>query len=128
MYEQINSQTLAFGRSLADSTIKANNLAVEGLERITRLQMKALESRLAATDAFLSEAVEVRDAEGLRAIWPKGFNLMKETTEKLYANNQEVFNVLLKTGEALGQLARRNIEGASETFAKRASPSKAAAN
>jgi Phasin protein len=128
MYEQINTHALAFGKSVTKSAVEGNNLAVEGIERITRLQLKTLENRLAAADAFLSEALEVRDADGLRTIWPKGFNLCKETTEKLYANGQEVFNVMLRTVEALGQLARRNIDGASETFARAASPSKAAAS
>ena len=128
MYEQINSQALTFGKNVANSALNANNVAVEGIERITRLQLKALENRLAATDAFLSEAFDVRDADALRTIWPKGFNLFKETTEKLYANSQEVFNVLLKTGEALGQLARRNVDSAGETFGKQASPSKVAVN
>jgi hypothetical protein len=128
MYEQLNSQALAFGKSVADSAVKANHLTIESLERIARLQFKAIEGRLAATDAFLAEAIDVRDAEGMKAIWPKGFNLVKEATEKLYAGNQAVFDILLETGEALGQLARRNIEDASETFGRQTSPTKAAAN
>lgn len=128
MYEQINTKALAFGRSVADSALKANHLTVESLERITRLQFKALENRLAAADAFLSEAADVRDAEGLRSIWPKGVDLCRETSERLYANGQEVFDVLLKAGEALSELTRRNVEQASETFGQTISQSKPAAN
>ena len=118
MYEQINSQALAFGKTVADSALKANSVATEGLERVARLQLKALEGRLAAADAFWSEAAGIRDPESLKAFLPKSVNLVKETTETLYANGQEVFNVMLKTSEALGQLARSNIERATTSFGK----------
>ncbi len=92
MYEQINTQALAFLEELsADTAFKAHFLAIEGLERVTNLQLKALEARVAATVDFMSEAAEVRDFDGLKTIWPKGVNLVKEAAEKLYANNQEVF-------------------------------------
>src|SRR5215469_9089396 len=118
MYEQINSQALAFSKSFADAAFKANSLAVEGFERITSLQLKTLENRVAATVEFWTEAAEVRDFDGFKSIWPKGVNLVKETTEKLYANGQEVFSVAVKTGEALGQLAKGSVENANETFTK----------
>ena len=118
MYEQINSQALAFSKNFADAAFKFNSLYVEGFERITNLQLKTLENRVAATVEFWSEAAEIRDFDGFKAIWPKGVNLVKETTEKLYANNQEVLSVAVKTGEALGQLTKTNLETASENFAK----------
>ena len=118
MYEQINSQVLAFSKSFADNAFKAHSLAVEGFERITELQLKTLENRVAATVEFFSEAAEVRDFDGLKTIWPKGVNLVKETTEKFYANGQEVFGVSLKTSEALGQLAKGSIEAANDNFTK----------
>ena len=71
MYEQINSQALAFSKSFADTAFKANSLYVEGFERITNLQLKALENRVAAAVEFWSEAAEVRDFDGFKAIWPK---------------------------------------------------------
>ena len=126
MYEQINSQALAFSKTLADTAFKANSLAVEGFERITSLQLKALENRFAATVEFWSEAAEVRDFDGLKTIWPKGVNLVKETTEKLYANGQEVFSLAVKTGEALGQLAKGSIETANDTFNKQVAVAKKA--
>ena len=124
MYEQINSQALAFSKSFADAAFKANNLAVEGFERITSLQLKTLENRVAATVEFWSEAAEIRDFDGFKTLWPKGVNLVKETTEKMYANNQELMNVAVKTGEALGQLAKGSIETANDTFVKQASAAK----
>jgi phasin family protein len=124
MYEQMNSQALAFSKTFADAAFKANNLAVEGFERITSLQLKTLENRVAATVEFWSEAAEIRDFDGFKTIWPKGVNLVKETTEKLYANGQEVLNVAVKTSEALGQLAKSGIENANDTFVKQASAAK----
>ncbi|MBS0438134.1 MAG: phasin family protein, partial [Proteobacteria bacterium] len=88
MYEQINSQFLALSKSFADNAFKAQNLAAEGMERIAALQLKTLENRVAATVEFLSEAAEVRDFDGVKAIWPKSVNLVKESTEKFYANGQ----------------------------------------
>ena len=127
MYEQINSQALAFSKSFADTMFKANSLAVEGFERITSLQLKTLENRVAATVEFWSEAAEVRDFDGLKTIFPKGVSLAKETTEKLYANGQEVFSVAVKTSEALGQLAKGSIESANENFTKQVNVVKKAA-
>ncbi|HSE11904.1 MAG TPA: phasin family protein [Rudaea sp.] len=124
MYEQMNSQALAFSKTLADTMFKANSLAVEGFERITSLQLKTLENRLAATVEFWSEAAEVRDFDGLKTIWPKGVSLAKETTEKLYANGQEVFSLAVKTSEALGQLAKGSIENANDTFTKQVNVAK----
>ena len=118
MYEQINSQFLALSKSFADTAFKAHSLAVEGFERITDLQLKTLENRVSATVELFSEAAEVRDFDAMKAFWPKSVNLVKETTEKFYANGQELFGVTLKTTEALGQLAKGSFENANESFTK----------
>ena len=127
MYEQINSQVLALSKSFADNAFKAHSLALEGFERITALQLKTLENRATAAAGFWSEAAEVRDFDGLKAIWPKGVNLAKETSEKLYADGQEVFGVSLKTSEALGQMAKGSFEAANENFSKQVNAVKKAA-
>jgi len=128
MYEQINTQILAMSKSFADNAFKAHSVAVEGLERIADLQLKALEKNVSATVEFWSQASEVRDFDALKSFWPKGVNLVKETTEKLYANNQEVFGVTLKTSEALGQLAKGSFEVANDNFTKQVNAVKKAAN
>ncbi len=127
MYEQINSQFLALSKSFADNAFKAQNLAAEGMERIAALQLKTLENRVAATVEFLSEAAEVRDFDGVKAIWPKSVNLVKESTEKFYANGQEIFGLTLKTSEALGQLAKGSFEAANDNFTKQVNNVKKAA-
>ena len=127
MYEQINSQFLALSKSFTDTAFKAHSLAVEGFERITDLQLKTLENRVNATVEFFSEAAEVRDFDALKAFWPKSVNIVKETTEKFYANGQEVFGVTLKTSEALGQLAKGQFEAANDNFTKQVNVVKKAA-
>lgn len=127
MYEQINSQVLALSKSFADTALKAHSLAVEGFERISAMQLKTLENRVSATVEFWSEAAEVRDFDGFKTIWPKGVSLVKETTEKFYANGQEVIGVSLKTSEALGQLAKGSFEAANENFTKQVNVVKKAA-
>ena len=127
MFEQINSQSLALGKSYADTFVKAQTIALEGFERITDLQIKTLEDRVNAAVQFWTEATDVRDFEAARAFWPKGVQLAKENAEKLYATSQEVFGVTLKTTEALGQLAKGSFENTSETIAKNVNSAKKAA-
>ena len=129
MFEQINNPSLALGKSYADAFVKAQGLALAGFERITELNLKAFEDRVKASVEFWSEAAEVRDFEGAKAIWPKGVQLAKESAEKLYATSQEVFGVSLKTSEAIGSIAKGSFETTSETLTKQvnAAAKKAAA-
>jgi len=127
MFEQMNAQSLALGKSYADAFAKAQAVAMEGFERIADLQIKTLEDRVNAAVQFWSEATEVRDFEGARAFWPKGVQLAKENAEKLYATSQEVFGVTLKTTEALGALAKGSFETTNETIAKQVNTAKKAA-
>ena len=127
MFEQINAQSMAFGKTYADAFAKAQTVAMEGFERITDLQIKTLEDRVNAAVQFWSEASEVRDFEAARNFWPKGVQLAKENAEKMYATGQEVFGVTLKTTEALGALAKGSFETTNETIAKQVNTAKKAA-
>ncbi|HEY6545141.1 MAG TPA: phasin family protein [Dokdonella sp.] len=127
MFEQINSQNAALGKSYADTFVKAQGLALAGFERITELNLKAFEERMKASVEFWTEAAEVRDFEGLKTISEKGVQLAKESAEKLYANSQEVFGVSLKTSEALGSLAKGSLENTSEAINKQAATARKAA-
>jgi hypothetical protein len=120
MFEQINNQTLAFGKTYADTFAKAQNLSLQSFERIAGLQMKAFENRMNATIAFWSEASEVRDLDGAKAIWPKGVQLAKDNAETLYATSQEVLGESLKTGEAIGSLVKGTFENTAETITREA--------
>ncbi|MBX3691699.1 phasin family protein [Dokdonella sp.] len=127
MYEQFNSQLLALGKNFADATVKAQGVTLEGFERIADLQIKSIESQVSAASAFWSEAAEVRDFDGAKAIWPKGVQLAKQSAEKLYSTGQEVIGVTLKTNEALGNLIKGSLEATNETVAKQVSAVKKAA-
>jgi len=131
MFEQINFQPLAFGKNYTDAFVKAQGLALAGFERITELNLKTFEDRVKASVDFWSEAAEVRDIEAAQAFFPKGAQFVKESAEKLYANNQEVLGVSLKTSEAIGALAKSSFETASkqvnDTIAKTAKATKKAA-
>jgi phasin family protein len=118
MYDQINSQFITASKNFADAMFKAHSVAIEGFERITELNLKTLENRMSATSEFLSEATEVRDFEGFKTLWPKSVNLVKESSEKLYSNTQEVVGIALKTNEALGQMAKGGFEAANDNFSK----------
>ena len=115
MFEQINFQPLAFGKNYTDAFVKAQGLALAGFERITELNLKTFEDRVKASVDFWSEAAEVRDIETAQAFFPKGAQFVKESAEKLYANNQEVLGVSLKTSEAIGSLAKSSFESVNET-------------
>ena len=128
MFEQINNPSLALGKGYADTFVKAQGLALAGLERITELNMKAFEAHMKASVEFMSEAADVRDFEGVKAIFPKGVQLAKESAEKLYANGQEVAGVSAKTGEALGSLAKGSFESTNETITKQVNAAKKAAS
>ncbi len=118
MFEQINTQSVALGKSYTDAFVKAQSLALASFERITELNMKTFEDRMKASVEFLSEAAEVRDMEAAKAFWPKGVQLAKESAEKLYATSQEVFGVSMKTSEAIGTLAKGSFENTNETITK----------
>jgi len=119
MFTQLNSQLLSFGKHLTDATFKAHSLTIEGMERIAEMNIKAMETQTNSALAFWSQALEARDFDGLKAMWPRSVNLVRESTENLYHNGQEVLGVSMKTSEALGELAKGAVEAANETFGKR---------
>lgn len=127
MIEQYNNQVLAFSKSFADAAFKLQGLALQNFEKIADIQLKTFENRATATAAFVSEALEVRDFEGLKAIWPKGVTLAKESAEKAYSTSQEVFGLTIKTGEAFGEIAKTNFAATNETLQNQVNSFKKAA-
>lgn len=128
MYEQMNSQFLSLGKNFADVAAKVQSVAMSGFESIAGLQMKAVENHVSASNAFWAEASEVRDFEAAKAIWPKGIQLAKESAEKMYATNQEVLGLTLKTNEQLGNLIKGSFEATNEAVAKQVNSVKKAAS
>ena len=114
MFEQINNQFVSATKQFADSALKANSLAFQNFERAMGVQLRTYETNVNATVAFLGEASEVRDLEGVKAIFPKGVALVKSSTEQFYNAGQEVLGQSLKTGEAIGQLYKAQFDAAND--------------
>ncbi len=117
MFNQMSNQFMAMTKNFADTAFKAHNLAVEGIERITEMNLKALESNVNASASFWSEAFEARDMEAYKAMWPKGMSVVKASAEKMYNHTKEVMGLGMKTSEALGNLAKGAFEAANENMA-----------
>lgn len=118
MYEQASNQFLALSKQAAETFIKANAIAVEGFEKLMDIQLKTIEDRVKVATDLMGQAGEVKDLEAARANFPKSVSLVKDSAEKFYATSQEVAGVLVKTGEAFGQLFKGSLEAANDSVAK----------
>jgi hypothetical protein len=114
MFEQINSQFVSLTKQFADSALKANSLVLQNVEHAVGVQLKTFEAGVSQAVAFFGEAAEVRDLEGAKAIFPKGVQLVKQSSEQFYNAGQEVLGQSLKTGEAIGQLYKAQFDAAND--------------
>ena len=104
-----------FTQQFAAAASRANRLALENAETVIGLQLRVIEKNVDATSAFFDEVAGTRDLEGYKTLWPKGLQVAKDNTERLVAASQEVFGLTLKASEAFGQIAKSQIETASDT-------------
>ena len=125
MYEQASNQFLALSKQAAETFIKANAIAVEGFEKLMDIQLKTIEDRVKVATDLMGQAGEVKDFDAARASFPKSVNLVKDSAEKFYATSQEVTSVLVKTGEAYGQLFKGTVEAANDSVVKATKAAKA---
>ena len=109
---QINEQFAAATRQFADAAAQVNRLALTNAEEVFGLQLAAIEQNVNATFAFWGELAEVRDADGLKAVWPKGVQVARENVERSISTGQEVLGRTLKANEAIGQVAKGQFEAA----------------
>ncbi len=115
MNQQFNEQFVAATRQFADTAAQANQLAIENAQAVFGLQMANLTDRMNATFAFLGEAAEVRDADGLKNLLPKGAQVARESVESSIAINQEVIGRTVKTNEQIGEIAKSQFEAAAKS-------------
>lgn len=115
MYQNLNEQFATASRQFADTAAQVNRLALENAEKIFGLQLATLEHNTNAAFAFLGEVAETRDFDGLKAVLPKGVQIARENLERAVSTGQEVYGRTLKTGEAIAQIAKGQIESASAT-------------
>ena len=109
---QINDQFAASTRQFADTAAQVNRLALANAEEVFGLQMATIAQNFNAAFAFWGELAEVRDADGLKAVWPKGVQVARENVERSISTGQEVLGRTLKANEAIGQIAKGQFEAA----------------
>ena len=109
---QINEQFAASTRQFADTAAQANRLALANAEEVFGLQMATIAQNFNAAFAFWGELAEVRDADGLKTVWPKGVQVARESVERSISTGQEVLGRTLKANEAIGQIAKGQFEAA----------------
>ena len=127
MTQQINNQIFAFTKQFTDSAFKAHSLALKGLEKVAELQLKALEQQTKVSAEFVAEAMETRDADGLRGLWEKGSNLSRENAERAVSVSQEVLAITQKTAESLNALVQEQRQAANDAVSAPVAAKKAAA-
>jgi hypothetical protein len=114
MYQQFNEQFAKSTRQFADTTAQVGRLALANTEAVFGLQLSAIEENMNATFAFFGELADVRDADGLKTVWPKGVQIARENVERTIGAGQEVFGRTLKTNEAIAQIAKSQFETAAK--------------
>lgn len=114
MYQQINEQFASATRDFADTAARTQRLALDNAQAVFGLQVAALEQNLNATVAFWNELSDTRDLDGLKAVLPKGLQVARENAERSIGTGQEVLDRTLKTNEAIGQIAKGQLEAASK--------------
>ena len=107
---QFNEQFAAASRQFADTAAQINRIALDNAEAVFGLQLTALGERANATFAFFGEAAQARDAEAFKTLFPKGVQVARENVERAVAIGQDVFGRTLKANEAIGQIAKAQIE------------------
>ena len=112
MYQNINEQFSATARQFADTAAQVNRLALAGAEKAFGLQLSTLEQNTNAAFAFWGELAEVRDFDGLKAVWPKGVQTVRESLERSVSAGQEVYGQAVATNEAIAQIAKGQVEAA----------------
>ena len=110
---QFNDQFSKAATQFADAAANVNRLALENAEKVFGLQLAAIEETVNASFAFTGELLQVRDADGLKAVWPKGVQVARTNAERSFSTVQEVFANTVKTNEAIGSLAKGQFEQAS---------------
>lgn len=113
MYQFNNEQFAAGTRQFAESFAQINRLALDNAEKAFALQIATLEENTNAAFAFAGELVEVRDFDGLKAVWPKGVQVARENIERTIGTQQEVLGQTLKANESIAQIAKGQFEKAS---------------
>ena len=101
MYQDFNQQFAAASRQFADTAAQVNRLALSSAEKAFGLQLSTIEQNTNAAFAFWGELAEVRDIDGLKAVWPKGVQTARESIERSVSAGQEAFGQTVATGSSI---------------------------
>lgn len=112
MYQNINEQFAATARQFADTAAQVNRLALESAEKAFGLQLATIEENTNAAFAFWGQLAEIRDVDGLKAVWPKGVQTARESIERSVSAGQEAFGQAVATNEAIAKIAKGQVESA----------------
>ncbi|MGY0610768.1 MULTISPECIES: phasin family protein [unclassified Luteimonas] len=112
MYQNTNEQFTAAARQFADTAAQVNRIALSSAEKAIGLQLSTIEQNTNAAFAFWGELAEVRDFDGLKAVWPKGVQVARESAERSVSASQEVFGQTVATNEAIAQITKGQVESA----------------
>jgi len=112
MSYSFNEQFTAAARQFTDTAAQINRLALENAQEVFGLQLNALGQNADATFAFLGEAAEVRDFDGLKTLLPKSVQITRENVERAVSTGQEVFSRTVKANEAIANIAKSQVESA----------------
>ena len=111
-FSNAQSQFNTATRQFADVAGQINRLTLENVEKAFGLQLATFEENVSAGFGFWGEVAEVRDFDGLKAVWPKGLQVARESLERSVSTGQEVLGGTVKTNEAIGQIAKGQFEAA----------------
>ncbi len=114
MSYQFNEQLNAYTHQFAAVAARVNRLALENAETLFGVQLRTLEKNVEATASYFGELAGARDLESYRDLWPKGLQVARDNAERVAAASQEVIGLTLRTGEALGELAKGQFESVTE--------------
>jgi hypothetical protein len=117
MYSQFQKQSLNLGKQFAEQAYKAQLAALKGISEIQGLQVKALEAQAKSNLAFVADSLEVREAQDITALWPKGVDFARDSAEAAYATGQEILGIAQKTAEQFGDLTRNSLKAANDAAA-----------
>lgn len=106
----LNEQFSKTAGQFAEAAANINRLALANAEKAFGLHLAALEENINATFAFAGELVDMRDAEAMKTVWPKGLQVARTNAERSLGAMQEAFAHTLKTHEAIGELAKSQFE------------------
>lgn len=113
MYQQqYNEQFTAATRQFADTAARINRLAIENAQQVFGLQLAAIEEAASANFTFWNQLTEARDFNALRDVMPAGIQVARENTERAIAAGQEIYDLTVKTNEAIARIAKGEMEQA----------------